>query len=64
MLAEDFKNAKGITEMSAPLSTRKENPELESKTDIDPEDEVLRETMPGVIAARRWLFPEPTEAWR
>ena len=64
MLATVFKNAKGITEMSAPLSTRNEDLELESNTDIDPASEVLRETMPGVNDARRWLFPEPWEVWQ
>ena len=49
----------GITEMSAPLSTRKEHLEVASKTDIDPDDEVLSETMPGVIDARLWRFPDP-----
>ena len=54
------KKDSGITEMSAPLSTRKEHWEFESQTDMDPEEEVLRETMPGVIGARRWRFPEPS----
>ena len=50
---------KGNTEMSAPLSTRKEHLEEASKTDIDPNDEVLSETMPGVADARLWRFPKP-----
>ena len=44
--------------MSAPLSTRNEHCDEASKTDIDPEDEVLSETMPGVVDARRWRFPD------
>ena len=44
---------KGKTEMSAPLSTRKEHLDTESKTDIDPEVSVFKEMMPGVTDARR-----------
>ena len=48
---------KGNTEMSAPLSTKKEHCDAESKTDKEPEDSVVKETMPGVTDARRWRFP-------
>ena len=50
--------------MSAPVSTRKEDCEDLSKTDIDPDDTEFKEIVPDVIDVRRWLFPELTEAWR
>ena len=55
---------KGNTEMSAPLSTKKEHCDTESKTDMEPEDSVVKETMPGVTDARRWRFPGPNEHYR
>ena len=49
----------GKTEMSAPLSIKNWHFEVESSTDIDPEESLLSETMPGVGDARHWSFPEP-----
>ena len=69
-LPKDFsldKKEIGNTDMSAPLSIKKEYFDAESKTDIDPEESVTRETMPGVNDARRWSFPGPRQccrAWR
>ena len=39
---------KGITEMSAPVSTKKEKPDTLSNTDIEPWDTELRKSVPGV----------------
>ena len=56
----------GSTEMSAPLSTRKEYPDSSSCIDMDPEDTELRKIGPGVIDARLWSFPMPVQCqvWR
>ena len=43
--------------MSAPVSTRKEDLEDSSKTDIDPEETEFKVIVPDVIDVRRWLFP-------
>ena len=56
---EAWRKDTGRTDMSAPLSTRKEVSEALSKTDIDPEETVLREGAPDVIDVRRELFPKP-----
>ena len=58
------KKDKGSTDMSAPVSTKKEDREDSSKTDIDPEDTEFKEIVPDVTDVRRWLFPELTEVWR
>ena len=61
------KNESGKTDMSAPLSIKKEHFDVESNTDMDPEESLLSETMPGVSDARRWSFPGPGRidpAWR
>ena len=50
--------------MSALVSTKKEDCEDSSKTDIDPEDTEFKEMVPDVTDVRRWLFPELTEVWR
>ena len=52
------KKDKGSTDMSAPVSTKKEDPEDSSKTDIDPEETEFKEIVPDVNDVRRWLFPE------
>ena len=56
----------GNTDMSAPLSIKKEHFEAESKTDIDPDVSVTREIMPGANDARLWSFPGPRccQVWR
>ena len=57
----------GKTEMSAPLSIKNEHCEVESNTDMDPEESLLSETMPGVNDARLWRFPGPGKSdpvWR
>ena len=56
----------GSTDISAPVSTKKEHLEDSSNTDIDPADTELREMVPGAIDARRWRFPEvkKTVAWQ
>ena len=57
----------GNTDMSAPLSIKKEHFEVASHTDMDPAESVTRETMPGVNDARRWSFPGPwmcCRVWR
>ena len=57
--------SQGKTEMSAPLSIKKESPVFLSLTDMEPEDVmVLREMVPGIIDARRWSFPECCQVWR
>ena len=58
------KDKKTSTDMSAPVSTKKEDFEDSSKTDIDPVETEFKEIVPDVIDVRRWLFPELTEAWR
>ena len=52
-----FKKDKGSTKMSAPVSTKKEDLETLSKTDIEPEDTEFKERVPGVIDARLSRFP-------
>ena len=55
----------GSTDMSAPVSTRKEDSEDSSKTDIDPVETEFKEMVPGAIDARRWRFPKTAlGAWR
>ena len=54
----------GSTDMSAPVSTKKEEPEDSSQTDIDPEDTEFKEIVPDVMDVRRWLFPESMVVWR
>ena len=56
------KKESGKTDMSAPLSIKNEHFDVESDTDMEPEESLLSETMPGVNDARRWSFPGP--AWR
>ena len=48
--------------MSAPVSTRKENFDTVSNTDIEPWDTELRESVPDVTDARRWRFPRLEKA--
>ena len=43
--------------MSAPVSTRKEDLEDSSKTDIDPEETEFKVIVPDVIDVRRLRFP-------
>ena len=45
--------------MSAPVSTRKEDLEELSYTDMDPEETELREIVPDATDVRRWRFPAP-----
>ena len=44
--------------MSAPVSTKKEDLDDASKTDIAPVETEFKDIVPGVIDAWRWRFPE------
>ena len=53
----------GKTDTSAPVSTKKAEPEISSRTKSDPWEVLLTEEMvPGVIDPRRARFPKMREA--
>ena len=56
-----FKKDNGSTEMSAPVSTKKEELEEVSQTDIDPVETEFNERGPDVTDVRRLLFPDSME---